>query len=149
MLRVCVLLLSLSLLFQASSQTPAPAPNRIKIGVFLSLTGSTAAYGISALNAIKLATDEVNRKGGIDGKQIELFVEDDHSNTNEVPEIVNKLINRDKVDALIAEPISTRAMMAAPIAQRYRVVMISPASVKPELTSAGQLHLSRLLHQLD
>lgn len=105
--------------------------------MFLSLTGSTAAYGTSALNAIKLATDEVNRRGGVDGKQIELFVEDDHSNAQEVPEIVNQLIHRDKVDALIAEPISTLAMMGAIVAQKYRVVMISPASVKPELTLRG------------
>ena len=133
MLRACVLLLGLLLFSQSTVQTP----NRIKIGVFLSLTGSTAGYGISSLNAVKLATDEVNRSGGIDGKQVELIVEDDHSNSEEVPDIVYKLISRDKVAALIAEPISVRAMMAAPIAQRYRVPMISSASVKPELTVQG------------
>jgi branched-chain amino acid transport system substrate-binding protein len=109
----------------------------VKIGVFLSLTGATASYGISALNAIKLATDEANRAGGIDGKQIELVVEDDHSNTNAVPGIVTKLIKDAKVHALIAEPVSTRAMKAAPIAQANKVVMISSASVKPELTMQG------------
>jgi branched-chain amino acid transport system substrate-binding protein len=130
MLKACVFLLSLLLL----SQTTTSAPNRIKIGAFLSLTGSTAAYGISALNAIKLATEEANRSGGINGKQIELIVEDDHSNTQEVAEIVNKLIRDDKVDALLAEPVSTRAEMGAIVAQRSRVVMISSAAVKPELT---------------
>ena len=136
MTKFALLLLALAIFLPASLQTTTPG-NRIKIGVFLSLTGSTAAYGVSALNAIKLATDEVNRKGGIDGKQIELVVEDDHSNTQEVPGIVNKLIKEDKVDALIAEPVSTRAMVAAPIAQQNRVVMISSASVKPELTRQG------------
>ena len=132
MIRVALLLLALSLVLPASTQTTT-----IKIGSFLSLTGSTSAYGISAANAIKLATDEVNRDGGIDGKMIELVIEDDHSNTEEVPKIVDKLIGDDKVDALIAEPVSTRAMLAAPIAQRHRVVMISSASVKPELTMQG------------
>ncbi len=132
MTRVALLLLALSLVLPASTQTTT-----IKIGAFLSLTGSTAAYGISASNAIKLATDEVNRAGGIDGKMIELVVEDDHSNAAEVPGIVKKLIGEVKVDALIAEPVSTRAMMAAPIAQQHRVVMISSASVKPELTKQG------------
>lgn len=136
MTKTCAFFTGVALLF-AQAQTTAPSANRIRIGAFLSLTGSTASYGNSALNAIKLATDEVNRNGGIDGKQIELIVEDDHSNTEEVAAIVNKLIKEDKVDALLAEPISTRAMVAAPIAQENKVVMISSASVKPELTMQG------------
>ena len=136
MTRVALLLLTLSLVLPASIQTP-PSRNTIKIGAFLSLTGATAEYGISASNAIKLATDEVNRNGGIDGKMIELFIEDDHSKTEEVAGIVNKLIGEVKVAALIAEPVSTRAMVAAPIAQQHQVPMISSASVKPELTKHG------------
>ena len=66
-------------------QSPAQTPETIKIGTFLSLTGATASYGVSALNAIKLATEETNNNGGIPGKKIELVVEDDHSNTQQVP----------------------------------------------------------------
>ena len=112
-------------------------PRRLKIGAFLSLTGSTAAYGISAANAIKLATDEINDAGGINHQRIELEIEDDRSNTQEVPGIVDHLIKEHKVDALLAEPVSTRALIAAPIAQQNKVVMISSASVKPELTMQG------------
>jgi len=111
--------------------------NRVRVGVFLSLTGTTAAYGISALNSFKLATDEANATGGLNGQKIELVIEDDHSNAHEVPSIVTKLITRDKIHALLAEPVSTRAMIAAPIAQANKVVMISPAAVKPELTMQG------------
>jgi branched-chain amino acid transport system substrate-binding protein len=103
----------------------------------LSLTGGTAGYGISAANSFKLATEEVNRAGGISGRQVELIIEDDHSNTDEVAGLVTKLITTDKVHALLAEPISTRAMVAAPIAQENKVVMISPAAVKPEMTKQG------------
>jgi branched-chain amino acid transport system substrate-binding protein len=134
MIKTCAFLICLLSLLAAAQTPPA---SRIRIGAFLSLTGSTAAYGISAQNAIKLATNEANHSGGIAGKQIELIFEDDHSNTQEVPAIVNKLIKEDKVDALLAEPISTRAMIAAPIAQEHKVVMISSASVKPELTMQG------------
>lgn len=132
-------LFGLLLLLPACSETPrsTPATDRIKVGAFLSLTGATSAYGISSLNGIKLATDEINQSGGIDGKRIELLVEDDHSKTEEVPGIVNKLIQQDKVDALLAEPVSVRAMAAAPIAQQNQIVMISSASVKPELTMQG------------
>ena len=120
------------------SLQPAPqTAETVKIGAFLSLSGATASYGISALNAIELATAEANRNGGLNGKQIELIVADDHSNTQEVPGIVTRLIKDAKVDALLAEPISTRAMAAAPVAQAHKVPMISSASVKPELTMQG------------
>jgi branched-chain amino acid transport system substrate-binding protein len=135
MKRFVAVLLSLSLLVCLTAQ--AQTAETIKIGAFLSLTGATASYGVSAFNAIKLATEETNRAGGINGKQIELVVEDDHSNTQEVPGIVTRLIKEAKVHALLAEPVSTRAMAAAPIAQSNRVVMISSASVKPELTMQG------------
>ena len=128
-----LLLLSLGVCLHSQSQTP----DTVKIGAFLSLTGATASYGVSALNAIKLATEEANQNGGLNGKKIELVVEDDHSNTQEVPAIVTKLIKEANVAALIAEPVSTRAMAAAPIAQTNQVVMISSASVKPELTMQG------------
>ncbi|HET6669980.1 MAG TPA: ABC transporter substrate-binding protein [Pyrinomonadaceae bacterium] len=144
MSKVLSLVLALFLIFpSACSRRNAPAVNannntgNIKVGVFLSLTGATAAYGSSALNSFKLATEEVNSGGGIGGRQVELIVEDDHSNIGEVAGIVTKLITQDKVHALLAEPISTRAMVAAPIAQEHKVVMISPAAVKPELTMRG------------
>ena len=138
MTKACVLLLSLLLLVSACSvPMEQKTSNTIKIGAFLSLTGATSAYGTSAANAINLAAEETNRNGGIDGKQVEIEIEDDHSNTQDVPGIVEHLIKEHKVHALIAEPVSTRAMMAAPVAQQNQTVMISSASVKPELTQQG------------
>jgi len=137
MIKICVLFLSL-LVFVAACSMPQPQrSNTVKIGAFLSLTGATSAYGISAANAINLAKEETNRKGAIDGKQIELEIEDDQSNTQDVPGIVEHLIKEHRVHALIAEPVSTRSMAAAPIAQQNKTVMISSASVKPELTMQG------------
>ena len=115
----------------------ACSPKRLKVGAFLSLTGSTAAYGISAANAMRLAADETNLAGGIGGQLVEIEIEDDRSNTQEVPGIVDHLIKEHEVKALLAEPVSTRALVAAPIAQQNKIVMISSASVKPELTMQG------------
>ena len=126
-------LFSLSVLLLLVSCQPMP----LKIGAFLSMTGATSAYGISAANAINLAEDEANMAGGIKGTSVEVEIEDDHSNGDEVPGIVNHLIKEHEVKALLAEPVSTRAMMAAPIAQQNQIVMISSASVKPELTMQG------------
>ena len=110
-------------------------PAHIRIGAFLSLTGSTSAYGISAANAIKMAVDEANHSG--DFNHFDVEIEDDESKTDAVPGIVGHLIKEHKVQALLAEPVSTRAMAAAPIAQQNQIVMISSASVKPELTMQG------------
>jgi len=138
MTKTCAVFLSLLVLVSACSALKEQQTlNTVKIGAFLSLTGATSAYGISAANAIKLATEETNRNGSIDGKQVELEIEDDKSNTQDVPGIVEHLIKEHKVHALIAEPVSTRAMMAAPVAQQNKIVMISSASVKPELTQQG------------
>jgi ABC-type branched-subunit amino acid transport system substrate-binding protein len=63
MKRLVAVLLSLSLLICLAAQ--AQTADTIKIGAFLSLTGATSRYGVSALNAIKLATEETNRAGGI------------------------------------------------------------------------------------
>ena len=136
MSKIPKVLVALCLLVSACSR-PESQSNTIKIGAFLSLTGATSAYGISASNAIKLAADEANNSGGIDGKQVQIDIEDDESNTQQVPEVVNHLIKEHKVHALIAEPVSTRSMVAAPIAQQNQIVMISSASVKPELTMQG------------
>ncbi len=138
MIKACAVFLSLLVLASAcSAPKEQQTTNTVKIGAFLSLTGATSAYGVSAANAIRLATEEANQNGGINGKQIALEIEDDQSNTQDVPGIVEHLIKEHRVHALIAEPVSTRAMMAAPIAQQNRIVMISSASVKPELTQQG------------
>ena len=137
MSKIFQFLMVVCLFVSACTRMEYRTPETIKVGAFLSLTGPTSAYGVSAENAIKLAADEVNRSGGIDGKQIELEIEDDQSNLQQVPDVVNHLIKEHKVHALIAEPVSTRAMLAAPIAQQNQIVMISSASVKPELTMQG------------
>jgi len=111
------------------------SPADIRIGAFLPLTGPTSAYGISAANAMKLAVDEVNQSGDFIGFDLE--IEDDQSKTENVANVVNHLITDRKVQALLAEPVSTRAMVAAPIAQQNQIVMISSSSVKPELTMQG------------
>jgi len=112
-------------------------PKGIKIGAFLSLTGATSAYGVSAANAINMAKDEANAAGGINARRIELEIEDDQSKTDDVPRIVEHLIKEHEVQALLAEPVSVRAMAAAPVAQQNQIVMISSTSVKPELTMQG------------
>ena len=75
------LIVSISLLSACTPQ--GGGGDKVRVGVFMSTTGSTANFGISSVNGIKMATDEINSAGGINGKQIELLVQDDRSDASE------------------------------------------------------------------
>jgi branched-chain amino acid transport system substrate-binding protein len=111
--------------------------DKVRIGVFMSLTGSTANFGISSVNGIKLAADEVNAAGGINGKQVELLVQDDRSDASEAATIVTKFVTQDMVNAVIGEVASSRSIAAAPIAQNAKIPMLTPSSTNPEVTKKG------------
>jgi branched-chain amino acid transport system substrate-binding protein len=111
--------------------------DKVRIGVFMSLTGDTANFGISSTNGIKMAADEVNTAGGINGKQIELLVQDDRSDASEAATIVTKFVTQDQVHAILGEVASSRSIAAAPIAQNAHVPMLTPSSTNPEVTKKG------------
>jgi branched-chain amino acid transport system substrate-binding protein len=129
--------LALALLFMTASACVQPKSNNIRIGVFMSLTGSTANFGISSVNGIKMAADEANAQGGINGKQIELLVQDDRSDAAEAATIVTKFVTQDAVQAILGEVASSRSIAAAPIAQNAKIPMLSPSSTNPEVTRKG------------
>jgi branched-chain amino acid transport system substrate-binding protein len=129
------LIISLSL-FSACTN-PGAGGDKVRVGVFMSLTGSTANFGISSVNGIKMAADEVNAAGGINGKQIELLVQDDRSDASEAATIVTKFVTQDQVHAVLGEVASSRSIAAAPIAQNAKVPMLTPSSTNPEVTKKG------------
>ena len=111
--------------------------DKVRIGVFMSTTGSTANFGISSVNGIKLAADEINAAGGINGKQVELLVQDDRSDASEAATIVTKFVTQDQVHGIIGEVASSRSIAAAPIAQNAKIPMLTPSSTNPEVTKKG------------
>src|SRR5215211_3937839 len=124
-------------LLSACTPNGGGGTDKVRVGVFMSLTGTTANFGISSVNGIKLAADEVNAAGGINGKQIELLVEDDRSDASEAATIVTKFVTQDQVHAVIGEVASSRSIAAAPIAQNAKVPMLTPSSTNPEVTKKG------------
>jgi len=135
-LRSLGLLASLGGLFSCGGEK-APAAEGIQIGFYGALTGPTATFALSGKNGARLAIEELNRAGGVLGKQIEMLVEDDRGEPSEAASAVSKLITRDHVVALIGENASSRTLAAAPIAQSYRVPMVSPSSTNTEVTKKG------------
>jgi branched-chain amino acid transport system substrate-binding protein len=86
---------------------------------------------------MRLAIDEINEAGGVLGRPLELLTEDDRSITEEARTAAQKLLQRDRVIALLGEVASSRSLAAAPEAQRARIPMISPASTNPKVTEVG------------
>ncbi len=114
-----------------------PAGDAIKVGEFASLTGKEATFGISSHEGTLLAVEEINAGGGVLGKQIQLLTEDDLSKAGEPATVVNKLISRDGVVAILGEVASSRSLEAAPICQQAKIPMISPSSTNPKVTETG------------
>lgn len=110
----------------------------IKLGATVPETGEVAVYGNAALNGYKLAIKEYNENGGILDKQIELISYDNKGDGNEAVNAYNKLVDNDKVDALIAGVISTNTQALAPNAARDGIPMITATSTADEgITEAG------------
>jgi branched-chain amino acid transport system substrate-binding protein len=111
--------------------------NTILVGEFASLTGKEATFGISSHEGTQLAIEELNAAGGMLGKKFELKTEDDQSKAGEPANVVNKLISKDGVIAILGEVASSRSLEAAPICQQNNIPMISPASTNPKVTETG------------
>ena len=85
-----------------------------------------------------MAVEEINAGGGVlGGRKIRLLVEDDQSKPEEASNAVTKLITQDKVVAVIGEVASRRTLAAAPVAQKFQVPMITPASTNERVTEVG------------
>lgn len=124
-----------SVLFAAS--VSASAAETIKIGEVGSMTGNEASFGTSTHNGIVLALKQVNAAGGVQGKNLEVISLDDQGKPDEAATAVTKLITQNGVMAILGEVASTRSIAMAPIAQRYKIPMISPTSTNPDVTKKG------------
>lgn len=110
---------------------------KIRIGAFVDFTGSTSNYGISSVNGYRLAVEEINSAGGVDGRQIELILEDTRADADVTARVVRRLIEEREAHALLGEVVSSRSIVAARIAQEASVPMLTPSSTNPEVTEAG------------
>jgi branched-chain amino acid transport system substrate-binding protein len=117
--------------------TNQPDRSRIKIGYFGDLSGPTFNFGQSAINGVLMAADQFNQAGGINGRKIDIVIEDDKGSPEEAARLTAKLIDQDKVIAVVAGGTSGNSRAAAPKAQSSHVPLMSPSSTDPAVTMVG------------
>lgn len=111
--------------------------NTIRIGFIGPLTGDAVSYGADARKATQLAVEEQNARGGIGGKQIELAVEDGACTGSMAAEAAHKLIEVDRVAAILGGNCSNETLAAAPIAEANQMILMAAVSSSKDVTAAG------------
>jgi branched-chain amino acid transport system substrate-binding protein len=127
----------------APAATTAPvAKETIKIGYIGALSGETAVWGQAGLNGLMLTAKEINANGGILGRQVEIIGLDGRGQAQDSVNALNKLIDENKVLAVIGTNFSSCNIPMAPIADAKHIPLIATAASNPKVTvdEKGVLH---------
>ncbi|MCG2756989.1 MAG: ABC transporter substrate-binding protein [Desulfobacteraceae bacterium] len=114
-----------------------PDTTSIKLGATFPLTGEVASYGQKAKRGIEMAVDDINAKGGVLGRHIEVDFQDDRHDKKEAVTIMTKFATIDKVPVVFGSAGSSVSLAIAPLANRHKVIQISPISSSSTLTTEG------------
>lgn len=109
----------------------------IKIGIVGHFTGDYASYGVPMKNAAELAVGQINNSGGINGRSVNLVIEDDASDSKNAASAINKLINVDRVNYIVSAQASGATSAVTPIAQNSKHILMITLGSAPDLTKAG------------
>lgn len=130
-----------TLLFSACSgektTTKEKESETIKIGSMAPLTGPVAIYGISSTNGMKLAVEEINKNGGVLGKQIEFNLLDEKGDTTEAVNTYNKLVDWG-MDIVVGGITSKCALAVAEVAKNDGMPMITPTGTQLNITEGKE-----------
>lgn len=134
---ICLLLLSPFLFTGCKKQ------ETITIAIAGPMSGPEAKMGSDFKNAVTLAVEEWNQKGGINGKKIEFLVGDDQSDPKQAVAVANKFVTQGVI-AVIGHFNSSCSIPASDIYNRANIPMITPASTNPQLTERGYKNVFRI-----
>ena len=108
-----------------------------RIGVMESLTGAGETYGTVALQSKQMALDEINAAGGINGRKLELVVEDSKCSAQDAITAYNKLTYVDGIKIILGTSCSGAMLGVAPLAEEDGVVLFSGLASSPDIAQAG------------
>ena len=118
--------------------TPGGSGDEIVIGGLAPLTGSVAQYGVAVDNAVKMAVDDINDKGGLLGKRIKYISYDEKGDPTEATNAYTRLVDQDKIVALIGDVTSAPCEAVAQQAARDKLPMITPSGTSEAITTYGE-----------
>lgn len=127
-------LFTLVFVFVMLFSLPAFAANTIKIGEIATVTGDFAAYGVAEVESVKMAVNEINAAGGILGKKIELIVYDCRTRNEDMVNAARRLVQQDKVTAVIGPSGSGLCIAASPIFNQGKVAHLGTLPTNPKVT---------------
>ena len=132
------LLTALAIIGLACGGGDEPAEDEpFRIGVMESVTGPGETYGVMAVQAKQMAVDEINAAGGINGRMLEIIVEDEKCNAQDSITAYNKLTDVDGVKIILGTSCSGAMLGAAPLAEEDGVVIFSGLATNPDIADAG------------
>ena len=108
-----------------------------RIGVMESLTGPGETYGTVAVQSKKMALDEINEAGGIDGRMLEFVVEDSKCSAQDAINAYKKLTDVDGMKIILGTSCSGAMLGVAPLAEEDGVILFSGLASNPDIANAG------------
>ena len=127
-----VLLACLILIYSCSREK-----NEIVIGSIMNLSGDAGVYGQWASKGVDIAVEEINSSGGINGKKLSILYEDDQADPVKAVSAFQKINSTRHIQAIIGPLGSSSTLAVAEMANRNKVVIISPIASSPKITDAG------------
>ena len=124
----------------ALAPLPATAADTIKIGFPMPLSGPAAVYGVPVTKGAELAVADINAKGGVLGRKLELLTRDSKANADEAVRLARELIIKNNVDFLSGTLTSAEAPAVSTIAKENKVVFVAPVAKTTRLTAPENLH---------
>src|SRR5260370_7504850 len=118
----------------------AGAADNIKIGFPMPLSRPTAVYGVPINKGAEMAVADINAKGGVLGRKLELIPRDSKANADEAVRIAREMIIKDNVDFLSGTLTSAEAPAVSTIAKENKVVFVAPTAKTMLLTAPQNLH---------
>ena len=123
----------------SSSNGSAANSDTITLGSVTTNSGTAAAYGEAEVAGFKLAVDEINAKGGINGKKVKLESMDDKGDATEASNAFNKLAGDNSVLGVVGPTISSTTAAVAPLADQSKLVTIAPAATSDSIETGNYL----------
>src|SRR3970040_1364777 len=136
MTRVLTLLLAALLALPVAAEAQKP----IKVGMPMPLSGPPALFGEPATKGAQMYIDEINAKGGVLGRKIELLTRDSKADANEAVRVARELILKENVDFLVGTLTSAEGPAVSVVAKENKIVFIAPIPKTDQLTAPDKLH---------